>query len=366
MAGFMIPAPVLPAITATDRAIFSNFARTCFLARVARLLPRIHETVFIRIRNNAHLYAPKGLPARYEIVKADGEVLSPEQNPYERLRPSAGARSIMQDRVWNTIWWRRLRLLSPPSLVSVYLFTFPLLRLLPVSDQLHSPLRWVSDIVGDGSATSCREQRIPGSTHTNAPLAGSWWSSVLLIAVTWWGSFSLRENSKPEWSFTGDDRWVALSLIPVSRRIGSIACATVQAVVAAYHVAKQYIAPALFAALCVYLGVTLASHGLSNVVDDFGLVCRERPVQYGVVNNVLTVKDFNGLKDLQKNQTLDPKPIFNTMERCQSLGVWVEANRSYLVHFGKTADGKPKTRTLSSSPRSMRRTPFAPPKPDRC
>jgi len=44
-----------------------------------------------------------------------------------------------------------------------------------------------------------------------------------------------------------------------------------------------------------------------------------------------------------KGETLDPKPIFNTTERCQSLGVWVEANRNYLVQFGKTADAKPET-----------------------
>jgi hypothetical protein len=45
-------------------------------------LPRVHESVLKRVQNNAHLYAPKGLPQRYELVTAEGVVVPPEQNPY--------------------------------------------------------------------------------------------------------------------------------------------------------------------------------------------------------------------------------------------------------------------------------------------
>lgn len=303
----------------------------------SEVLPRIHETVFIRIRNNAHLYAPKGLPARYEIVKADGEVLSPEQNPYE-TSAQAQARLDLQDKVWNTIWWRRLAYYAT-IIVSIYLFTFPLLKLLPVSDQLQSPLRWVSDIVGTVGDFLPRAADTWINAYQRAP--GKFLVVVFaLVAATWWGS-SLAAKIQNLMELYWRQSLGGTLVDPGKPQDWVYRLRHSSGVVAVYRVAKQYIAPALFAALCVYLGLTLASHGISNVIDDFGLVCRERPVQYGVVNNVLTVKDFNGLKDIQKNETLDPKPIFNTTERCQSLGVWVEANRSYLVHFGMTADGKP-------------------------
>jgi uncharacterized protein (DUF2235 family) len=307
--------------------------------RGGEVLPRIHESVLIRIRNNAHLYAPKGLPERYEIVKADGEVLPPEQNPYERP-DQARARANTQDRVWNTVWWRLFAYFAT-VLVSAYLFIFPLLRLLPVSDQLGSRLRWVSDIVGviDSFLPSAADtwinayQRAPGKFLVVI---------VLLILVTWWGSFlAARIQNRMEICWR---RSLGGTLVdPGKPQDWVYRLRNNSAAVTAYQVTKRYIAPALFALLCVYLGVTLASHGLSNIGDDFGLVCRERQVQYGLENNVLTVKDFNGLKDLLKGETLDPKPIFNTTERCQSLGVWVEANRNYLVQFGKTADAKPET-----------------------
>src|SRR5262249_16553019 len=98
----------------------------------AEILPKIHESVLQRIKNNAHLYAPKGLPARYQIVTTNGEVLAPGNNTYENANQAA-ARADIQEKVWNLIWLRRIVYFTTVG-VSIYLAGFPLARSLPASD----------------------------------------------------------------------------------------------------------------------------------------------------------------------------------------------------------------------------------------
>src|SRR5262249_22506578 len=99
-------------------------------------LPRIHASALRRIQNNAHSYAPKGIPAKYDVVTDNGELLSPEQNPYETT-DQALARSNTQEKAWNTIWWRRIVYFATVA-VSVYLVAFPLMRAPPRDAELMS------------------------------------------------------------------------------------------------------------------------------------------------------------------------------------------------------------------------------------
>jgi uncharacterized protein (DUF2235 family) len=46
--------------------------------------PKIHHSVFDRIKSGAHGYATIVLPARYAVVTPDGEILSPAANPFEK------------------------------------------------------------------------------------------------------------------------------------------------------------------------------------------------------------------------------------------------------------------------------------------
>src|SRR6185369_16662881 len=62
--------------------------------------PKIHESVFRRIRNHAHAYAPIGLPAVYDVVRADGEIVTPDQFKCETV-DVAKARADAQEHVWN-------------------------------------------------------------------------------------------------------------------------------------------------------------------------------------------------------------------------------------------------------------------------
>lgn len=305
-------------------------------------LPRIHESVLTRIRNNAHLYAPKGLPARYEIVTAKGEVLSPVQNPYESPA-QADARANVQERLWNTIWLRRIVYFATVA-VSLYLFAFPLLKALPPYEEYETPLRWLSDVIVAAG------QFLP-------PVAGPWIRGysrdpgrflavvLLLIAVSWLGSYlSARIQSRMGICWRNS---LANALANIGQPNDLIyRFRTNPVVVTTHSTLKKYIAPALFAVLFAYLGLTFASHVLFNIQDDAGWVCKEKPVVYGpspTNPNRIVVTDYKGLVNLAPNQTLQINgqlPIFTTPELCQSMGVWLERNGKYLIKFDSTESFK--------------------------
>jgi uncharacterized protein (DUF2235 family) len=108
-------------------------------------LPKIHESVLKRIQNNAHPCAPLGIPAKYEVVTDEGQVLPASSNPYESST-SSQAREIAQEFVWNIVWRRRI-VYFLTVLISAALIIFPLLKSRPASDEFSSPIRWLSDLI---------------------------------------------------------------------------------------------------------------------------------------------------------------------------------------------------------------------------
>lgn len=156
-------------------------------------VPRIHETVLARIKNHAHLYAPVGLPAEYETVTSSGEVLSPLQNSYEKPKQAA-LRAVEQEKIWNTIWLKRVVYFLTVA-VTIYLVIFPLLRALPRTDELKSPLRWISDIVRLAGAF------LPGAAETwiNGYARDPFRFAVMVVVVglfTFWGGLAGRAIEK--------------------------------------------------------------------------------------------------------------------------------------------------------------------------
>ena len=75
--------------------------------------PKIHESVFRRIAYGSDSYAPIVLPASYAVVDASGAVLDlPEAEDADsgwlESRRQANDRALLQERVWDLVWWRRL------------------------------------------------------------------------------------------------------------------------------------------------------------------------------------------------------------------------------------------------------------------
>jgi uncharacterized protein (DUF2235 family) len=69
--------------------------------------PKIHESVFERIKAGRDDYAPIVLPEDYAVVTSGGEILDGAKNPYEHETQST-SRCRDQERVWNLIWLRRI------------------------------------------------------------------------------------------------------------------------------------------------------------------------------------------------------------------------------------------------------------------
>ncbi|WP_424814385.1 DUF2235 domain-containing protein [Roseococcus sp. YIM B11640] len=67
--------------------------------------PKIHESVFNRIKAGQDGYAPISLPADFDVLKANGSLVTADQFLGPGLwNGSAAAR----ERVWNWVWWRRV------------------------------------------------------------------------------------------------------------------------------------------------------------------------------------------------------------------------------------------------------------------
>ena len=107
--------------------------------------PKIHESVFRRIDNHAHAYAPVGLPPVYDIVRDNGAIVTPDQYGFETNK-DAKARADSQEYVWNEIWKRRIVYFATVG-ATLWLLAFPLLSGAQRADEFKSPIRWVSDII---------------------------------------------------------------------------------------------------------------------------------------------------------------------------------------------------------------------------
>jgi len=92
---------------------------------------KIHESVFKRLRNHAHAYAPIGLPPLYDVVKDDGEIVTPEEYGFES-NTRAMERAAAQEHVWNEVWKRRLIYFGSVG-ATIWLLVFPLTWKSPIN-----------------------------------------------------------------------------------------------------------------------------------------------------------------------------------------------------------------------------------------
>jgi uncharacterized protein (DUF2235 family) len=302
--------------------------------------PKIHESVLYRIGNNAHLYAPIGLPARYEVVTVTGKVV--EQPKFERL-DQADSRIAKQAKIWNLIWWRRLFYFATVG-VTLWLFAFPFMGASRAADEFMSPLRWVSDIIRTlGSILpSFAKPWIDG--WARAP--GHFLLTALVLAAMLLYSGRLARRTNNDMGLA----WRAA----LDNKLGKVApptdwlyrLRTSAGYVKLHDVLRRTIAPALFAILFVYLGLTLISHALYNVQDYAGLVCKETPDQrslhrLGRPDEIILANRKSYMLDEKEKYDVfssvrEPLPVFRTSELCQSMGVYLERGARYLITLENT------------------------------
>lgn len=317
-------------------------------------LARIHESVMKRIRNRAHAYAPVGLPRRYDLVTTHGQVFPPDQNPYE-TPAQATARWHGQQQIWNTVWLRRIVYFLTVG-VSVYLFAFPLMSAAPPQDEFTTPLRWASDVI------RMAESFLPNAAHpwTNgyARQPGRFMAVVAVLAVMLllgsWLSRRIQCRMDLLWQDAVKDRLTDRGM----PRGLLFRVRTSLPYVTMHQAAKKTLAPALFALMFVWLGLTFASHVLFNFQDDAGFVCHETGAARELASGEVLLADGNAVKlsDYQARANTDPTilaadkqnpfkylaaygltlPEFRTSSLCQNMRVSLDRYGKYLVRFEST------------------------------
>ncbi|MCA1458779.1 DUF2235 domain-containing protein [Bradyrhizobium sp. BRP22] len=283
---------------------FSNNPGDQVLIRV----PKIHESVFKRIRNNAHPCAPLGIPEIYEVVTENGTVIPVDDNPYESAVASK-VRTKVQETVWNSIWLRRI-VYFLTVLTSAALIIFPLLKSSPASDEFSSHVRWLSDLIrlAGSFLPSIADPWLNGYARSPITFAGI---VTVLIALTVTGArLSARIKS--------DMGAIWQASVVAGRADGSPEnwiywLRNSRSYVAAKQYWKFHLGPGLSALFFVYAGLLIVNHAAYILIDDAGVVCREA----------------GSATRLTKGETR--KVDFNTASVCSATGVQLETGGRYLI-----------------------------------
>jgi Uncharacterized alpha/beta hydrolase domain (DUF2235) len=234
-------------------------------------LPKIHESVFKRIQNNAHPCAPPGIPAKYEVVTDNGQILPAGGNPYESVT-SSQARENAQECVWNTVWLRRI-VYFLTVLVSAAFVIFPLLKSLPASDEFSSPIRWLSDLIrlAGSFLPSIADPWLNGYARSPVTFAIV---AALLAAFTIAGG-RLSARIKSDMGAIWQKSVAATLPATVLPDNWIYRLRTSAPYVGAKKNWKFIIGPGLSVFFFVYAGLMIINHVAYIVLDDAGFVCGE-------------------------------------------------------------------------------------------
>jgi uncharacterized protein (DUF2235 family) len=281
--------------------------------------PKIHETVFRRIGNHAHAYSPVGLPPVYDIVRDNGEIVTPDQYGFETNK-DAEVRADSQEHVWNEIWKRRIVYFATIG-ATLWLLAFPLISGAQRADEFKSPIRGVSDIIRfvGGFLPGFASTWVDG--YARAPL------EFLLLAglVTFFTLWGMRIASRI--SDRMGSIWRGVPRMPPGLPDNFIYRLRSNRYYIAFHEGiKRKWAPAFFALLFVYLGLSLASHLLYNIQDVWGLTCKESGDATGLARGTGTPRTDG------ESRTVE----FNTSDLCKPTGILLEKNARYHVEVKST------------------------------
>jgi uncharacterized protein (DUF2235 family) len=280
--------------------------------------PKIHESVLERIKNNAHVYAPIGIPAHYEVVKnvfvgsnVLFQILSPSQNPYETERDAAARSNAQERQVWSVVPIRSL-LYYLTVFVTLALVIYPISGRPDPLAELTSPLRWLSDVIrlfgtvlpGFASRWINGYAQHPEVflTFATAIVILTWLSGVLAVRMS--------DTMSKLWSTALDHSLVDPGAVSSARQV--LRKKTLKWITDIWGFG---LAPALSALLLVYFGGAIASHALYNIFDDAGLVC--------------SASDKKPPDVPQEGLRFD----FRASELCHAPGITVEKGKRYLISF---------------------------------
>jgi hypothetical protein len=239
-------------------------------------------------------------------VKDDGEIVTPDQYGFES-NARAADRAQAQEHVWNEVWKRRMVYFATVG-ATLWLFAYPLLRSQPRAAEFTNPLRWISDIVRviGGFLPSFAETWINGFARSPRQFA---LTLIVVAGLTWLGGKIASRISVRMGMI-----WRRTPSAPSGLPDDGIYRLRSNPLYIGFHEGlKQKWAPAFFAIMFVYLGLTFASHLLYNVQDVAGWVCVEDNTAKGLISG--------------EKRTVD----FATSNLCNKTGIAVEENARYVL-----------------------------------
>jgi uncharacterized protein (DUF2235 family) len=279
--------------------------------------PKIHESVFERIKNNAHVYAPIGIPARYEVVKnvlvngnALFEILPPAQNPYETPRDAEARSNCQEAEVWNIVPVRALFYFLT-IFVTVVLVIFPISGRPDPSAELSNRLRWLSDLIRlSGTALPGFASRWIEGYAQHPEIFFVFVAAIVIFALIS-RSLGIRisDTMSNLWRKAFSHTLVDPGPPPSKRQ--RLRKRTLSWVAETWSSA---IAPALSALLLLYFGGAIASHALFNVLDDAGFVCSASEHTMDVPSDGMRFD-------------------FRVSELCHAPGLKVDKTKRYFISF---------------------------------
>ena len=254
--------------------------------RVTVSTPKIHENVLRRIQNNAHVYAPIGIPHVYDVVvtvpdaQGSGAIFKIESLPTElppdpshvyELSGDAQARVVSErNDVWPLVWWRGLLYLFT-LLATLFFLIFPLTgRDDPLGERINS-LKWLSDLIrGVGGF-------LPGwASKWVVGYAQYPWTFLIIVAA-----LAVLIVSGNRVAARIGDRMAALWRRSLGHKEHapetppSTTPAGIERVLFALRTGwKDYLGPALSAVAIAYIVLTVAHRALFTAADDAGYVCK--------------------------------------------------------------------------------------------
>jgi hypothetical protein len=230
--------------------------------------PKIHESVFARVRDGRVAYAPVGIPAEYDIVQSDGTLLP---GPHE-TRHQTEARTLAQDRVADFIWHRRALYFATLGL-TLMLAAFPLLFSAAV-DSCEGPLCWLGShvLLPIGAVLPDWLQRW---THAYAahPGAAIGCAVALYVSIRLSGYVAdrIQDSSERAWHHVNRHE-----LGPTAYRPGLVhKLRSAQLLVGPYLWFARTFIPTGFAAALLSLGLTIVNHGLFASASAMNLECEQ-------------------------------------------------------------------------------------------
>ena len=284
------------------------------------LLPKIHYTVFERMRRQVHPYAPIGLPAKYAVVDDKGAILE-ETNPYETPQ-QANVRGEHQNVVWNSVFRRSVAYLTIVFLTTAFV-VFPFVYHSPPSAESTTHLRPVSDLIRFVSAF------LPSGLDfwVNAYARNPAIFLVGLILLAYFQRLNLRlklkifDEMRAIWTQSLCGR-----LTPAKRNFLFL-LRTLPATRFVRRAILEFLVPIAVMFVTFSWGIMFTSHFLFNLADAAGLYCDGRAERAPAGAHKFPGQDWT-----------DANTVFDTRNMCWGSGLWLETGVRYEIMVTKLDD----------------------------